>query len=146
MPPYVRANISGIDKTLAKLRSADPIYAQPWKRGLTALTEETEEAERQAAPKRTETLAGSVTSRMDARPVPEWGLVTATAVAENVDKKRGGKFRYGWALNAASRWGRKGRSITPNKGWWAKTFKRMQRRVNEVLGTIAKEIEAKWSR
>ncbi len=136
---YVRADIQGIDKLLAKLSKSAQVYAEPWRRALTTLTEETEQAERQAAPHNRGELEARMTHRLDARAVPEWGIVSNDAAS-----KRG--YRYGFALNASDRYHyRSGvRAGEPTKGWFTKAFQRMRQRVEKLLGEAAKEIESRW--
>jgi len=137
---YVRADIVGIEKLLEKLSTTKPIYAAPWRKALTMATEELEGLERRMAPHNTGRLEARMTHRLDAKAVPEWGIVSNDATSA-----RG--FRYGWALDASPMHFRSGpRRGRPTKGWFTGTFHRFRKRVDELLGQAAKEVEAAWSR
>jgi hypothetical protein len=137
---YVRADIKGIDEMLGKLMRGKPIYAEPWKRALRTSVTELEQKERQMAPRNTGHLEARMTSRLDAKAVPEWGVVS-----NDVTSSRG--TRYGFILNAKDmhyqHGSRRGRLT---RGWFTNTFHRFRKRVDELLGKAAKEIEAAWSR
>jgi hypothetical protein len=142
---YVRADIAGIDELQAKLRSAEPIYAAPWRKALETATDEVFDAEKQAAGRMrlTGRMEAHLLKRMDARPMPEWGYVSQDAVADTPDRKRGGLFRYPWALNASERFHFRGTGRT-TRGWWDRPLQRMTKRVQELLSEAARRIEARW--
>jgi hypothetical protein len=145
---YVRADIKGIDELMAKMRG-NPIFAEPWREALKTLTDRTYEAEQRAAAKFThhgpgEGLASHIYQKMDTRPIPEWGYVSQTAVSSGgPDKKRGGPFRYAWALNASDRYHYAGTGVS-TKDWFYKPLARMKRVTQDVLERAAKKIEALW--
>lgn len=150
MSPTVAVKVEGLPTLLDKLRSADPIYAEPWRTAMGEATETLEERVEARAPVREGTLVGSVTRKMDTARIPLWGLVTANA------ENRG--FRYPFALEAGKgkkraegtysvthyRSGRrKGR---PTRKWFSGTMRGMRRRLADILNRAAREIEERWGR
>jgi hypothetical protein len=143
---YVRANIEGIDKLLGKVASGPAFYADIWNSAIKQATDETFEAERKAAGKFPGTkMASSLTLKMDSRPVAQWGIVSLDAASSHgPDKKRGGPFRYPWALNASDRYHYRGTQRS-TKGWWDRPLAQMRKRLQVILDTAAERLGAKWS-
>jgi hypothetical protein len=142
---YVRADVKGIDAIQRKLASAEPIFAEPWRKALETATDEAFESESRAISRfRTQGMQSHLDQKMDTRPIPEWGYVSLDAFSSHgPDKKRGGPFRYPWALNASERYHYAGTERT-TKGWWDRPLSRMKQRVQELLEKAAREVEARW--
>lgn len=137
------ARIEGLKKLLRDLRTEDPIYAEPWREALTEATEIVQREAQGRAPSATGKLRGSITTKLQAQPVPRWGAVRANA--------RRGKTRYGFVLN----WGQAQRGAgvvtfhsggQPTKGWFTGALSKLQAHVNGLLDRAARQIEARWGR
>ncbi len=119
--PVISAKVEGLNKILPKLRESDPIYAQPFREAFKKLIDLLEGRVQKRAPWGKGRLAVSVTGKMDANPIPFWGLVTATA------ENKG--FRYPFALEAG-----KGKKSGTRLEW--QTYK--STRINRKTGALIK--------
>lgn len=153
MAGKVSVKIEGYDELRAKL-AGDPIFARPWVKALGKATEYGKTTAQGRAPRDSGTLAGGMTSRLQASPIPFYGVVS------NDVQKRGA--RYGFILNAGWRKSKRGRfragaagrisifhfrgTNRLTKGWFSGTLAKIRPEVNRLLDAAAKEIESAWGR
>lgn len=133
--------IDGMNRVLRKLGTTEggSIIAEPWTRALRSLVDEAQSDVRATAPHASGRLDAKTTGRLQATPIPKWGVVTTTA------SNRG--YRYPWALEASARFHyrsgpMKGR---PTKGFFKRVRDALQGKVNRVLEEAAREIERRFN-
>ena len=133
------ARIDGIRPLLRQLRTEDPVFSEPWTEGLTEATKYAHRVVNSRAPYLTGNLQARITDKIQAKPVPTWGRVTANASSHGV--------RYGFVLNAGHR-----KQVTlhyhgtsrPTKGWFTSVLHDLQARINQILSRAAAETEKRW--
>lgn len=147
----VSIKIEGLDPIIKALQSNNPIYAEPWKKALYKAVQLGAKAVKSRAPVLTGTLRSSVTTRLDSRTVPLYGLVSMGATSA-------GGARYGFTLDAGK--GKKDKSgansVThyrsgvkagrPTRRWFRGSLTVIRKEVNMLLSGAAREIEARWGR
>ncbi|HET6498156.1 MAG TPA: hypothetical protein VFH17_03775 [Coriobacteriia bacterium] len=137
---YIRADVKGFDELIAKFQGV-PLYANAWRRELTAVKDEFLTGVRRRAPHRFGGIDSAFLDKMDSRPMPEWAYVSNDATASD-------GFRYGWALDASKKTEyhyasgpRKGRKTL---GWFTDSFAATRKRLQQALDTVAQELLDKW--
>jgi len=135
------ASIDGMNRVLRKLGTTEggAIYAEPWTRALRSLVDEAQRDVRATAPQDTGRLDAKTVGKLQASPIPKWGVVTTNAT------NRG--YRYPWALEASNRYhyrsgSRRGQTT---KGYFARVRDELQGKVNRVLADAARDIESKFN-
>lgn len=109
-PSTFSVEIEGLGRLVAKLRHEDPIYAAPWREALQRATLTTEAEAKRVAPTASGRLRASIGHRLDARPVPRWGMVSTDATAAD-------GTRYPFVLQAGRRSPKRGRiQVTTKRG------------------------------
>lgn len=102
MPRYGHIEIQGISRLLFHLRTDQPFHAPAWRAAVQEATLLVKQEAMKTAPSATGHLRASITSRLDPRPVPRWGIVSTDATAAD-------GTRYPFVLNAGHR--------TPKRTW-----------------------------
>lgn len=127
--------IDGAKELMAKLRTEDPIYADPLRVALLTAAEDVRDEARKLAPMKTGALRASLVAAISAAPVPKWGRVKS--------KLKRGKFPYPLALEISDKYHYR-RTKRPTKGFLIIAFIRRAARVNELLEKAATTIENRW--
>ncbi len=98
MPRYGHIEIEGLGKLIYKLKRGGilGIAGAPWAEAVEQATVLVEREAEHVAPRRTGKLQASITHRLDPRPVPSWGIVSANATAAD-------GTRYPFILQAGHR-------------------------------------------
>ena len=143
MAVKLNVKLSGSNTRKVLKNLDEDIYADAWRKALTKGTKKMYANARARAPRGdTNQLFSSIEMSMDARKVPLWGKVDATATRDG--------FNYGWALQGSKRvryryqsGPRKGRLT---KSWLSGSLGGIRKEVNKDLDTAARAIEAKWQR
>lgn len=159
----MRVEIRGLSKLTRNL-AADHLLADTWRKAMERVTQEAESEAKDRAPHLTGKLRASLTHRLDARPIPLYGVVTANA------ENKG--FRYPFALDAGHRTpGRPHRRGVTVKRWRRQSYMRgtliqlhyagtgkstakwfsgsvdkIQGKINNILNDAARRIEQQWSK
>lgn len=161
MTVKVRVRVEGLNEIYAKLSTSNPIYAAPVRKVFADVTADVESKARKRAPKATGRLAGSIKSRLDARPMPLWARIT-------VDGSGANNFRYPWALEAGHRraagqgyakLGRKAKALSraeiifryrgtrkSTKKWFRGASRGIRKTLQTLLSQAVKEVESRWAR
>ncbi len=150
---FVGVKIENFDAVMAKLNLANPIYAGPWKAALRKAVDMVEANAEDRAPFRRGATISSISSRLDSREIPQWGIVTANASNNG--------FRYPCAFNAGKdkkfkvgakagqnaiphyRTGPKRRRSTKN--WFTGAVSGMKKKMAPILNIAIKDIETRWN-
>lgn len=153
----ITVEIERLPSVLSKLRR-DDLFAASWRRALERATVLVKERVPEVAPRDSGRLAASRAHRLDARPVPRYGVVSVQAVR--------GKARYPFVLQAGHRrpkgMTRRQARVAPagslielhyrrgrlagqsTRGWLNRAARSVQSRVNSILANAAREIERRW--
>lgn len=89
------------------------------------------------APNLTGQLAAGVRKELHGNATPPYALLSVPAVSHN-------GFRYGFALDASTRYHYRGRPNRPTKGWFSKVPAIIRRLIRQQLKRAEKEIEAQF--
>jgi hypothetical protein len=173
MPYYIQ--IDGLSKLQRFLREAEPFYARPWKEALERATQQTEQEAEKVAPVASGKLRASITHRMDARPIPKWGIVSTDATAADGTRSpfvlQGGHRTPRRGFQTIDT-GKKSRTVLVSKrnwrkmsatagtlinlhyrgtgrstrGWLNKALAMMRSRINSILQDAERKIEREWSK
>ncbi len=157
-----RIAIEGLNQLRKKLSTDYLLGGNTWRGAMSEATLLAKSSAAKNAPKASGQLGGTLTHRLDARPVPKYGIVMANA------QNRG--FRYGFALEAGFRTPKKARGIgrkrwraavketggrialhfrgtgKSTRGWFRGSLLDVQRRINGILDKAARKIEQRWER
>ncbi len=130
--------LEGFDEIMAKLEGGR-LYAGPWKAGMSEVGNLGLEHAQERAPYRKGGLERSLIKKMDPHPIPMYVKVTT-----NVTKKG---FRYGGALEGGERYHYRSGPYRgrPTKKWLSGVIDLIQREVNQILKSVAREIEQRWA-
>lgn len=126
--------IDGMAQLQRKLRR-DVLYAPPLREAMEDTLQDVQAIVESRAPRRTGRLSGSVTHKLDARPVPTWGRVAVTARRRSKKYPRG--FRYPRWLEYAPK--------SPHQRWLRNALGPAQAVLQRRLERAKQRIEAIWS-
>ena len=136
MPVRMKVELEGYPELMRKLRSSDELLGAPWRHAMDRVAEIGVQAGRAAAPVATGRLRAKISGKVQAKPVPKWARVKATARAV------GGRRHKGYRYPARLEYDPKSR----HRGWLRNSIKRAWGRVQGALQGAAREIESNWSR
>lgn len=134
MPIRVNVEVNGLAELQNKLR-ADVLLAPPLTAAMTAGLADVVRIVETRAPRRTGRLAGSVTSRMDRRPVPTWARVAVTANKRTRKYPRG--YYYPRLIEYTAKWG--------HQGWFRGAIPPAKAALAQHLATAKRAIERIWA-
>lgn len=124
----VSIEVKGLAELSRKLEGK-ALYWEPVKEALGQLGKLGASDARSAAPSRTGALSASMTSKLNAKPMPIWVGVTTNVVGSS------GK-RYPWILEFDPKYG--------HKNWLKTAIQRAQSQAAGLLAGAISKIEAKW--
>lgn len=124
--------IQGYRELARKLR-ADELIGRPWSDAMNRVADMAGAAWRGAAPVGSGRERGSIKTKVQAKPVPKWALVKTTATRSSRKYKR---YRYPNRQEYDPR--------SRNKGRLTRALDGVKGRIQGLLDTAARQIEAKW--
>lgn len=132
--------VDGIAKMLRKFNRTEPIYAKPWTDALTQAAGMVQGDMKHLAPHMTGALEASITTKMQARPVPMYAKVGALPMPRNKG------YRYPGALHGGARYHYRSGSLSgqPTKGWLTKPLATLAGKLESLLSQAAGKIESRW--
>jgi hypothetical protein len=135
MPVRLNIRVEGLPALLRKLRK-DVLLAPPLQAAMSATVTDAVHIVERAAPRRSGRLRTSITSKVDARPVPTWGRVSVTARRRSRTHPRG--FRYPRLLEYSGQ--------SPHQRWFRGAVIPARAALRRHVDAAKRSIERIWAR
>ena len=131
-PVRISVTVEGWKEISRKLK-ADTLLAGPWREAMQETADTALAAWKSASPSASGQMRGSMIGKIQARPMPMWAAVRATATRTSRKYKR---YRYPGRQEYDPR--------SRNKGKLKAALNGAMGRIQSILGGAARRIEAKW--